>query len=112
MHAGYRGRRRLAADAQKTCGARSHRLRQYNSGMLSVQALRMLARSDDQMVVPIIFLCVFALFLFWGGALWLRERTYPKQIGRRLSRFFDVLVCHLVQGYERALRLAAHVEAA
>jgi hypothetical protein len=30
----------------------------------------------------------------------------------RLGRFFDVLVCHLVAGYERALRQAANLEAA
>ena len=40
------------------------------------------------------------------------EFCAEEELERRLSRFFDVLVCHLVRGYERALRLAAHVEAA
>jgi len=35
-----------------------------------------------------------------------------EELERRLGRFFDLLVCNLVRGYERALRLAAHVEAA
>jgi len=48
----------------------------------------MLARSDDTFVIPIIFGSAVALALLWGGAVWARERMYPKQIGRRLSRFF------------------------
>ena len=40
------------------------------------------------------------------------EFCAEEELERRLSRFFDLLVCHLVKGYERALRLAAHVEAA
>jgi hypothetical protein len=35
-----------------------------------------------------------------------------EELIQRLSRFFDVQVCALVRGYEQALRLAAHVEAA
>jgi hypothetical protein len=40
------------------------------------------------------------------------EFCAEEELERRLGRFFDVLVCGLVRGYERALRLAAHVEAA
>lgn len=40
------------------------------------------------------------------------EFCAEEELERRLSRFFDILVCHMVKGYERALRLAAHVEAA
>ena len=40
------------------------------------------------------------------------EFCAEEELERRLSRFFDLLMCHLVKGYERALRLAAHVEAA
>ena len=31
-----------------------------------------------------------------------------EEMGRRIGRFFDLLICHLVGGYERALRHAAH----
>jgi hypothetical protein len=40
------------------------------------------------------------------------EFCAEEELERRLGRFFDVLVCHLVYGYEKALRLAAHVEVA
>jgi len=40
------------------------------------------------------------------------EFCAEEELERRLSRFFDVLMCHMVKGYERALRLAAHIEAA
>jgi hypothetical protein len=40
------------------------------------------------------------------------EFCAEEELVQRLSRFFDVQVCALVRGYERALRLAAHVEAA
>jgi hypothetical protein len=40
------------------------------------------------------------------------EFCAEEELVQRLARFFDVLVCALVRGYERALRLAAHVEAA
>ena len=40
------------------------------------------------------------------------EFCAEEELERRLGRFFDLLVCGLVRGYERALRLAAHVEAA
>ena len=40
------------------------------------------------------------------------ELCAEEELERRLGRFFDLLVCGLVRGYERALRLAAHVEAA
>jgi hypothetical protein len=34
-----------------------------------------------------------------------------EELDRRIGRFFDVLLVHLVHGYERALRRAAHVGA-
>jgi hypothetical protein len=40
------------------------------------------------------------------------EFNTEEELERRLTRFFDLLVYHLVRGYERALRLAAMVEAA
>jgi hypothetical protein len=40
------------------------------------------------------------------------EFCAEEELERRLSRFFDLLLCNMVRGYERALRLAAHVEAA
>jgi hypothetical protein len=40
------------------------------------------------------------------------EFCAEEELERRLARFFDMLVCRLVKGYERALRIAAHVEAA
>jgi hypothetical protein len=40
------------------------------------------------------------------------EFCAEEELERRLTRFFDVLLCHIVKGYERALRLAAHIEAA
>jgi hypothetical protein len=35
-----------------------------------------------------------------------------KDLSVRLGRFFDFLICHLVAGYEKALRQAANLEAA
>jgi hypothetical protein len=40
------------------------------------------------------------------------EFSAEGELERRLGRFFDLLTYSLVRGYERALRLAAHVEAA
>jgi hypothetical protein len=39
------------------------------------------------------------------------EFCAEEELERRLGRFFDVLVCHLVEGYERAMRRAAQVGA-
>jgi hypothetical protein len=40
------------------------------------------------------------------------EFCAEEELVQRLGHFFDVLVCAMTRGYERALRLAAHIEAA
>ena len=47
----------------------------------------MLARSDDAIVLPLIVLGIIVALFGWAGVLWLRERIWPRQVGRRLQRF-------------------------
>lgn len=47
-----------------------------------------------------------------GAARTVTEIYAEEETEIRLGRYFDFLVCHVVAGYERALRHAAHLEAA
>jgi len=47
-----------------------------------------------------------------GTARTVTEIYAEEETEIRLGRFFDFLICHLVDGYEAALRHAAHLEAA